>query len=171
MHRRLPYVCALALLLCAGLGRSAAASPPHAYISTPYFYALTYPASWRRMRVPGADLAIIAPNRNDVVSVSVAPGSADGAVLRRALPRAFVAFGHLLRPPSPAVLHFRGATGWAARGLVRTPRGRESSVLVVLVSHHGHLLDILAVVADRDAPGAASDERAVTRIVATLRFL
>jgi hypothetical protein len=111
-------------------------------------YAVTYPATWSRIRIPGADFAAVSANRNDFVSVSVASGRANAVEVQRALAGAFTAFGRPLGGPSYRPFRIHGLSGTLAQNYVAASGGTTSLVLAFMLSRHGMIYLALGVVRD-----------------------
>jgi hypothetical protein len=152
-------------------GRPAwAASGIRTVVSGRYHYSVAYPASWRPLHVAGATFAALAPDRNAVVSIATEPGRASTAVLRKALLQVFAPFGRPLRAPVLDSLQLHGATGILARDLVLSPRGTQTGVVAVAVSHGARLYTLLGVVPDTQAQSATADTDALLAIISSVGF-
>lgn len=168
--------CGVILTLCctiwpAGRQVVAATTLTRAYSSGQYRYGIEYPRSWKPLRVPGANFAIIAPDRNVVVAITTMPGVANLPTLARGLRLAFAPFGRLVGPPVTGVVHPPGATGLLATASVITPSAQRSDVLALAASHHQHMFIMLGVVQNGQAGTALSDVAAARAILASARFL
>jgi hypothetical protein len=159
-----------ALALCSALlvaSNAHAAQPMQVYRSAKYPYSVTYPATWSRIGVYGADFAAISSNRNDFVSISVARGKANAVQAQRALAQAFTAFGRPLGGPSYRPFKIHGATGTLAQDHVAAQGGKTSLVLAFMLSRHGLIYTALGVVRDSRAHSSADIAAALAFVANT----
>lgn len=152
-------------LLMAGSAHAAPAM--RVYRSAALHYTVTYPATWTRIGVSGADFAAVSSDRRDFVSVSVAPGKANALAVQHALAQVFAAFGRPLGGPSYRPFRIHGATGTLARDPVATPDGKMSLVLAFMLSRHRRLYTALGVVRDVTPRTSADVTAALTFIANT----
>jgi hypothetical protein len=156
-----------AVALCGALltvGNAQAETIGH-YQSRALHYAVSYPATWSRIGLSGADFAAVSGDRNDFVSVSVVTGKANAVQVQRALDGAFGAFGRPLGGPSYRPFPIHGAIGTLAQDAVRSPGGAKSLVLAFMLSRHGLLYLALGVVRDV-SPHSGADVSAALGFIA-----
>jgi hypothetical protein len=140
----------MVLALCGALliaGSAHAAPAMQQYRNPTLHYAVTYPASWLRIGVLGADFAAVSPDRIDFVSVSAQPGRENAAQVLRALAGVFAPFGRPLGGPNYGPFRIHGATGTLAQDHV-VVNGKTSLVLAFMLSRHGLVYLALGVVRD-----------------------
>ncbi|MGH2391247.1 MAG: hypothetical protein ACRDIE_23885 [Chloroflexota bacterium] len=158
-------------LLCVVLGLQGpgarAASDTVPYYNLKHAFAFAYPADWIRLQVKGADYAILAPDLNGVLSVTVGPGTASDAVLRKALRAAFIPFGRPLHTPDFGVYGLQGGAAQQAQVVVETKGKRRCAITALAASHHDRVYVILLVVQDTRQASAAGDSAALETILST----
>lgn len=158
-------------VICLMLGlqgpRARAAGDTVPYYNFKHAFAFAYPSTWIRLRVKGADYAILAPDLNGVLSVTVGPGTASDTDLRNALRAAFIPFGRPLHAPDFGVYGLQGGTAQQAQAVVETKTKRRSAITALAVSHHDRVYLILLVVQDTRQASAAADSAALVTILST----
>ncbi|HWE63107.1 MAG TPA: hypothetical protein VHB98_15445 [Chloroflexota bacterium] len=162
MRRAIGVMALCSALLVAGSAHAAQAMQH--YQNPALHYAVTYPTSWSRIGVPGADFAAVSANRNAFVSVAATSGKANAVQVQRALAGAFTEFGHPLGGPSYRPFRIQGATGTLAQDRVAAPNGKTSLVLAFMLSRHGLIYFALGVVRDAN-PRTSMDVAAALAFV------
>jgi hypothetical protein len=135
------------------------------YRSYAWHYGMSYPSTWSRFAVQGADFAIAAPDRNGFLSVSVGPGRASARDGMMAINGAFSAFGRPLGGPSFRLFRVHGASGTFGYNTVTAPGKQQSRIYVLIISRKGLIYSILGVVPKGIAPSTAADSAMMMRIL------
>ena len=162
---------AIVLLLCCLLGlqnplvHAAGGTVP--YYNLKHAFAFAYPADWIKLQVTGADYAVLSPDLNGVLTVTVGPGTASDAVLHKALRAAFLPFGRPLHAPDLGVYGLKGATAQQAQVVVETAKKRQCAITALAVSHHNRIYLILLVVQDTHQASASADSAALETALAS----
>ena len=162
------YLLCGVLAFCWALGmhtQNAAADSTLPYYNLKHWYALSYPANWIQLRVPGTEFAIVAPDLNGALTITTRPGTATGAMLTKALHGAFRPFGRPLHSPTYGTYQLHGGVAMLASAVVVTSAGRQSQITALAASHHGRLYTILLLVQDRNVASAGPDSLSLSTMV------
>jgi hypothetical protein len=167
----LPRRAAFALILCClptlQASRTEAAGDTVPYYNLKHAFAFAYPSDWIKLEVTGSDYAVLAPDLNGVLSVTVGPGTASDDVLRKSLRAAFIPFGRPLHAPVLGTYNLQGATAQQAQVVVETATKHPSAITVLAVSHGGRIYLILLVVQDARQASASTDLAALQTILSS----
>jgi hypothetical protein len=162
---------AIVLTVCCMLNlpapRAGAAGATVPYYNLKHAYAFAYPSDWIHLQVTGADYAVLAPDLNGVLSVTVGPGTAGDTVLRKSLRAAYIPFGQPVHAPDLGTYALKGATAQQVRVVVETAKKHPSAVTALTVSHGDRIYLILLVVQDTRQASAAADSAALETILAS----
>ncbi|HVA89868.1 MAG TPA: hypothetical protein VNL71_08485 [Chloroflexota bacterium] len=159
----LPAYCMLSLLA----PRVRAAGDTVPYYNLKHAFAFAYPSDWIRLQVMGADYAVLAPDLNGVLTVTVGPGTASDTVLRKALHAAFIPFGRPAHAPALGVYALKGATAQQLQVVVKAANKRPCAITALAVSHHTRVYLILLIVQDTRQASAAADSAALETALAS----
>jgi len=166
-RRWIPILLALCCLM--GLpstpARGAGSTVP--YYNLRHAFAFAYPSTWIQLRVAGADYAVLSPDLNGVLSVTVGPGVATDPVLRKALRAAFIPFGRPTHPIQMGTYNLQGGVAQQAQAVLETPAHRQMALTVLAVSHHQRVYLIMLVVQDIRQASAAGDSAALEAALST----
>jgi hypothetical protein len=169
--RSLPLRSAVVLLLCClpalQARRAGAAVNTVPYYNLKHAFAFAYPSDWIKLRVTGADYAVLAPDLNGVLSVTVGPGTASNKVLQKSLRAAFIPFGRPIHAPDLGTYNLKGGTAQQAQVVVETADKHPCAITALAVSHNGHVYVILLVVQNTNQASAAADSDALETILAS----
>jgi len=141
--------------------RAGAAGDTVPYYNLKHAFAFAYPSDWIKLQVTGADYAVLAPDLNGVLSVTVGPGTASDEVLRKSLRAAFLPFGRPIHAPDLGTYNLKGATAQQAQVVVETATKHPCAITAVAVSHSGRIYLILLVVQDTRQASAQADSAAL----------
>ena len=137
------------------------------YYNLRHAFAFAYPSTWIQLRVAGADYAVLSPDLNGVLSVTVGPGVATDPVLRKALRAAFIPFGRPTHPIQMGTYNLQGGVAQQAQAVLETPAHRQMALTVLAVSHHQRVYLIMLVVQDIRQASAAGDSAALEAALST----
>jgi hypothetical protein len=157
-------VCCM-LNLQAGWAMAADVTVP--YYNLKHAYAFAYPSDWIRLQVTGADYAVLAPDLNGVLTVTVGPGMASDTVLRKSLRAAFIPFGRPTHTPDLGTYALKGGTAQQAQVVVETATKHPCAITALAISHNDRIYLILLVVQDTRQASAAADSAALETILAS----
>ncbi len=159
------------LTVCCALSlqapRAGAAGDTVPYYNLKHAFAFAYPSDWIKLQVTGADYAVLAPDLNGVLSVTVGPGTARDAVLRKSLRAAFIPFGRPTHAPDLGTYNLKGATAQQAQVVVETSTKHPCAITALAISNSGHIYLILLVVQDTRQASAPADSDALETILAS----
>jgi hypothetical protein len=159
---------ALLATLWPGTGRAAGSIP--IYTSLPYHYSVSYPTTWTRIAVKGADFSVVAPDRNAIVSLSVARGEASLRALTDALKLVYPAFGKPDRPPFFGTTSYVFAPGAVTYSFVIGRKGARRYIYASNFSYLKHLYTLVGAVVDVSLPTTSVDYQQMRYVATTLHI-
>lgn len=168
--RSVPLRAAILLMLYCILTSQAlpagAASGTVPYYNLKHAYAFAYPSDWIRLQVTGSDYAVLAPDLNGVLSVTVGPGTASDETLRKSLRAAFIPFGRPTHAPDLGTYNLKGGTAQQAQVVVETAAKHPCAITALAISHGGRIYVILLIVQNTNQASAPADSDALETILA-----
>jgi hypothetical protein len=170
-------ILACALCIVALLPAMAAAAPAtQSYRNTTLHYAISYPQNWSPLKVPGADFALMAKDRNVFLSITVAPGIMGAYRQQQVLSQSPFdsLFGspnaNLLNLPEISPLRLHGSVGTLWHASVMNPDGTLRAIYALLASYARHNYTVLGVVRNTRLPGAKQDTAALRTVMSSMAF-